>query len=398
MENSVNYEAFRNKRINQCKEDGLYNILPLVERFNKNPKQLKEMFGESLWKSICKQNKKTIQIINDCFRPECYVPDYWFEGLSAKPKAIEFTLENTLYESLVEEVRRPSITSLKLQLSDIVNMYYRFNKDKDEKHIYISYLLDVIDFAYLTNNKFNKNWSRRRLIEEHDKLSRLAMLREIGVDLDFHFPVAKKLEDMFLKGIYRLRRNENPLINRMEVSKLDNGNYLFCQLDDYVNVCYSTPDYSNVSGFKESWVLRSDPVLRPFVSYAFEVKLLRTPQDLIDESSHMNHCIGNYVKSFLNANYMAFRVICHPLTNLGHRKKLYLDSKNITGREATVGISASIEEAVTASFNQDYNLFYIDQISSYRNNIPSKDICVFVNDFLTEYFFRNIGKMKYKTF
>ncbi len=38
----------------QCRKDGIPHIIPLVGNFGKSPKELKEHFGSSNWKKICK--------------------------------------------------------------------------------------------------------------------------------------------------------------------------------------------------------------------------------------------------------------------------------------------------------------------------------------------------------
>lgn len=46
----------RKESLEQCKQDGLSNIEPLVFYFGKTPKELRELFGKSLWKSLCKNS------------------------------------------------------------------------------------------------------------------------------------------------------------------------------------------------------------------------------------------------------------------------------------------------------------------------------------------------------
>lgn len=42
--------------LEQCKKDGIFNIEPFVFYFGKTPKELRELFGKSLWKSLCKNS------------------------------------------------------------------------------------------------------------------------------------------------------------------------------------------------------------------------------------------------------------------------------------------------------------------------------------------------------
>lgn len=41
--------------IEQAKKDGIYNIVPWILHEGKNPQELKEHFGKSVWKALCKQ-------------------------------------------------------------------------------------------------------------------------------------------------------------------------------------------------------------------------------------------------------------------------------------------------------------------------------------------------------
>lgn len=46
----------RKESLEQCKKDGIFNIEPFVFYFGKSPKELRELFGKSLWKSLCKNS------------------------------------------------------------------------------------------------------------------------------------------------------------------------------------------------------------------------------------------------------------------------------------------------------------------------------------------------------
>lgn len=54
--------------IEQAKKDGIYNIVPWILHEGKNPQELKEHFGKSNWKKICKQTMTRNKMIAVSFR------------------------------------------------------------------------------------------------------------------------------------------------------------------------------------------------------------------------------------------------------------------------------------------------------------------------------------------
>lgn len=158
-------------KINQCEKDNLQNLIPFVICFNKNPKELKELFGKSDWKKICKNSHERNRLLT---RP--YLTQ--LETDRVKVSLIKRKLE---YPSVILR-RGKNFRNLMEQeeidyLHDKVGLTYKQIAEGDG-HRYYNILNDTKRMAEQLGKNFSIKWSLDKLEQKHNEYTEELMLKK----------------------------------------------------------------------------------------------------------------------------------------------------------------------------------------------------------------------------
>ena len=210
--------------LQQCRKDGIANIIPIVAYFKKSPQELKKALGETTWKKLCKNTYSRNRLL--FLRSDARLtPVEW----NAVPSTI---LKSRTYFA-------PEVYSWLIRTQDIpLKNYSKDYNIQREASIYI----DTQRMCIGAGETFNPNWSKRRMKEEHDRLSR--MQQEIAnrrqaernaeyaklLKVDFR-ELHKGLEVMeFDSGVVAV-----PLVNMQQVQK--EGSKMHHCVGSYASMC-----------------------------------------------------------------------------------------------------------------------------------------------------------------
>lgn len=164
--------------------DGVENISPLCLHFQKSPKEMKEMLGKSLWKSLCKNSKSRNRKIVQCLPP-------------TKGFQFQRDLDNLRYlQSVPSTLLHPNIVFF-----PVITWWWPQNKEKhpmkyilkkwhkdDEVKKQVDFFNDMLRFRRQVLNirgyesdegeKELHSLSLRRVKELHDEYQQELVLRE----------------------------------------------------------------------------------------------------------------------------------------------------------------------------------------------------------------------------
>lgn len=142
--------------LQQCRKDGIANIIPIVAYYGKSPQELKKVLGENKWKKLCKNSYSRNQLLFMKSNGRI-TPIDWSEIPSTILKSRTKWMPD-VYSWLIRTQSKPlnEIAKTSFAVASDATMY------NDTKR--------MCDYAGET---FNPNWSKRRMKEEHDRLSRI---------------------------------------------------------------------------------------------------------------------------------------------------------------------------------------------------------------------------------
>lgn len=210
--------------LQQCRKDGIANVIPIVAYFGKSPQELKKSLGEQAWKKLCKNSysRNRLLFLKSTSR---VTPVDW----DAVPSTIlkgrtQWTPE--VYEWLI-----------KTQDCHLKSITTDYNIQREA-----SYYLDTKRMCIDAGEAFNPNWSKRRMKEEHDRLSRIqqeiANRRAAEHDAEY----AKLLEKDFRElhcGLTPVHFDSGvvatPLVNMQQVQ--GEGSKMHHCVGSYANMC-----------------------------------------------------------------------------------------------------------------------------------------------------------------
>lgn len=211
--------------LQQCKKDGIENVIPIVAWYKKSPQELKKALGENQWKKFCKnsysRNRLLFLTSNDNFSP------------------IDWnTLPSTLLKARL--AYRPEVYEWLLRTQEVsLNkmLEYDFNLQR-EIHTY----LDTKRLCEAEGETFNPKWSKRRMKEEHDRLSRMqqeiANRKRVERDAEYAKLLARDFRDMH-KGLEVIKFDSGviatPLLNMQQVQ--DEGRKMKHCVGAYDSLC-----------------------------------------------------------------------------------------------------------------------------------------------------------------
>lgn len=173
--------------LQQCKKDGIENIIPIVAWYKKSPQELKKALGENQWKKFCKNSYSRNRLLflkgNDSFSPVDW------DTLPSTLLKARLTNPPEVYEWLLR-TQEVSLNNLVKYDSGIQREIYTY--------------LDTKRMCESAGETFNLKWSKRRMKEEHDRLSRvhqqIANRKRAERDMEYAKLLTKDFRDMH-KGL-----------------------------------------------------------------------------------------------------------------------------------------------------------------------------------------------------
>ena len=274
----------------QAKIDGQDNIIPIIEHFGKSPKQLKLEAGKGAWKEICSNSKIRNISISRLLANFSIVS---IEGIQELRdlKYSDINDINTCFYSLKQCYELLSDSFSFCEYKSIVTV---FNLTKAELSCIL--IRDTLTMLLANGEKFNIDWSPTRVQKEHDRLSRLNHVKSLGVDIDFEIPESSKFQSRF----------ESELLYAQQMG----GGLLSCMRYDNDGLLY-VPDfyryYDNIS-VSSSGDYKKRSNLDLFYRHSLRIKFLKTPNDYLNESKEMMHCVSSYCSKALQGNYMTMHI------------------------------------------------------------------------------------------
>lgn len=219
--------------IKQGVHDGLNNIIPFLIYFGGSPKKLKTQLGKGIWKRLSKNsittNKLIVQILEDEFQNEKRLKP--LKNYAGHKRILEDLTK--LKPSLIKNIysgriyNRYSLNHAKVGLYQWLNKHVKVSK-KNEVSKFIDIYLDTYKMALELNFEF-KNWSKKRMIEQHDLFSKKIAAREYK-DSDFskNKDIMKKL--CFISDDVEIIALASPL--KVAIEALEMKHCLASYIDD----------------------------------------------------------------------------------------------------------------------------------------------------------------------
>ena len=210
--------------LQQCRKDGIANIIPIVAYYGKSPQELKKFLGEQAWKKLCKNSysRNRLLFLKSNHR---VTPADW----NAVPSTILKGRTHWMPE-VYEWLIKTQDCRLKIITTD-----YNIQREA-------IYYLDTKRMCIDAGETFNPNWSKRRMKEEHDRLSRIQQEIANRRAAEYNAEYAKLLEKDFRelhKGLETIRFESGviatPLVNMQQVE--EEGSKMHHCVGSYARMC-----------------------------------------------------------------------------------------------------------------------------------------------------------------
>lgn len=208
--------------LQQCRKDGIANVIPIVAYYGKSPQELKKSLGEGKWKKLCKNSYSRNRLLF-MKSNEKVTPLDWIE----------------IPSTILKERTRwlPEVYSWLIRTQDST-----LKEIATTTTAQVIYYMDTKRMCEGAGETFNPNWSARRMKQEHDRLSR--MQQEIAnrrqSERDEHY--AKLLEIDFRElhnGLERVEFSSGvvaiPLVNMQQVQ--EEGSKMHHCVGSSANMC-----------------------------------------------------------------------------------------------------------------------------------------------------------------
>lgn len=157
--------------IEQAKKDGIYNIVPWILHEGKNPQELKEHFGKSVWKSLCKQtmtrnkliasNSKRFRYGEESIHSAIKLPSYLLKRGGNQQFSWDWTTEYLFANNLLngKHFKRTGSAGIREQVR-LRNI-----------------LVDTKRMAGTLGKGFNVSWSPEKMKQKHEEYVELINLK-----------------------------------------------------------------------------------------------------------------------------------------------------------------------------------------------------------------------------
>ena len=256
--------------LQQCRKDGIVNIIPIVAYYGKSPQELKKSLGEQAWKKLCKNSYSRNRLLF-LKSTHGFTPVDW----SAVPSTI---LKGKIY--WMPEVYEWLIKIQDCPLKSITTDY----NIQREASIYIDTQRMCID----AGETFNPNWSKRRMKEEHDRLSRTQQEIANRRVAEHNAEYAKLLEKDFRelhKGLETIHLDSGviatPLVNMQQVQ--EEGSKMHHCVGSYASMC--------AKGEYLVWHLTKGDVKTTLgIDVQSESGMIAFGKNLYNFNQHFGHC------------------------------------------------------------------------------------------------------------
>ena len=256
--------------LQQCRKDGIANIIPIVAYFKKSPQELKKALGETTWKKLCKNTYSRNRLL--FLRSDARLtPVEW----NAVPSTI---LKSRTYET-------PEVYSWLIRTQDIpLKNYSKDYNIQREASIYI----DTQRMCRDAGETFNPNWSKRRMKEEHDRLSRMQQEIANRRQAERNAEYAKLLKVDFRelhKGLETIEFDSGvvavPLVNMQQVQ--EEGSKMHHCVGSYARMC--------AEGEYLVWHLTKGDVKTTLgIDVQSESGMITFGKNLYNFNQHFGHC------------------------------------------------------------------------------------------------------------
>lgn len=174
------------KELDECLENGTYNISPFIFYCQRNPKQLKEALGKANWKQICKnsfsRNKKLAQHMQSFY--ENKIVEDPVNHIRLNFEKVK-DLPSTAFDYYHQQIQtRPLVVNAALKNMSVI-------KNKDDFRDKFNLINDTYNMSrQIDEEVFKFNWSLKKIKEKHDKYKKIIDARKHG---DGEFPYVGKI-------------------------------------------------------------------------------------------------------------------------------------------------------------------------------------------------------------
>ena len=256
--------------LQQCRKDGIANVIPIVAYFKKSPQELKKTLGETTWKKLCKNTYSRNRLL--------------FMRSNTQLTPVEWNaVPSTILKSRMYFAPEVFLWLIRTQSIPLKNYSKDYNIQR-EASIYI----DTQRMCIGAGETFNPNWSKRRMKEEHDRLSR--MQREIANrrEAEYNSEYAKLLKVDFRElheGLEVIKFESGvvatPLVNMQQVQ--EEGSKMHHCVGSYAGMC--------AKGEYLVWHLTKGDVETTLgINVQSERVMIAFGKNLYNFNQHFGHC------------------------------------------------------------------------------------------------------------
>ena len=200
----------------QCKKDGIENVIPAVVKFGMTPQELKKELGKSMWKKICNNSYTKNRII---YHSTKNLKNACFEDFAEVP----FTLAKSSYTYQHKDIWKymknsglPMKAFVKGKMYGYPDIAISSNKEQQqEAKKIVDIYMDTFRMSQHLNQPFNPEWSVRRMHEEHERLMQMQrdiLRKQEATANSVRFDEFQKLPVVEYNGVVA-----TPLLTRAEV-------------------------------------------------------------------------------------------------------------------------------------------------------------------------------------
>lgn len=196
----------------QCKQDGIENVIPAVVNFGMTPQELKKELGKSMWKKICNNSYTKNRII---YHSTKNLKNVCFEDFVEVP----FTLAKSGYTYLHKDIWKYMKNSGLPMKAFVKGKMYGYpaiaTEQQQEAKKIVDIYIDTFRMSQRLNQPFNPEWSVRRMHEEHERLMQMQrdiLRKQEAASNSVRFDEFQKLPVVEHNGVAA-----TPLLTRAEV-------------------------------------------------------------------------------------------------------------------------------------------------------------------------------------
>ena len=268
----------------QCRKDGIANVIPAVVYYGKSPQELKKELGKSAWKKICKASYTKNKLI---YHQISNSKEIAFENSFSIFSEVPYTLCHVKPIFQVPNIAKHIVASkipMKNFLRTRTKGTWNYEDNKTAQKIMQTYI-DTYRMSQRLNAAFNPEWSPRRMQEEHDRMTieiRDLQRKELSERHKTRFDSFQELPVLEYKGI-----KATPMLTYLDV--VDEGSLMQhcvggyaenCLKGNYVVYSLQREDYRTTLGilrYEVKYLTQSRP------GYAFNQHYGRFNESVTDE-------------------------------------------------------------------------------------------------------------------